>query len=91
MNIIFIYFADKKNKSDVNSQEKIKCDFCGKCQELQKFKIKKKSKRFCSQECSKMFENNLKTGQIDKKNVKNWVCIAKYIKYLIYFLIIIIV
>jgi hypothetical protein len=61
----------------MNIQEKIKCDFCGKCQELQKFKIKKKSKRFCSQECSKMFENNSKNGQTDKKNGKNWVCILK--------------
>lgn len=70
---MFICFIDKKTKLDVSNQEKIKCDYCGKCQELQKFKIKKKSKRFCSQECSKMFENNVKTGQLDKKNGKNWV------------------
>ncbi|XP_050424533.1 polyhomeotic-like protein 2 isoform X2 [Adelges cooleyi] len=65
---------NKKSKSDINSQENIKCDYCGKHEELQKFKIKKKSKRFCSQECSKMFENNLKNGQVDKKNGKNWEC-----------------
>lgn len=51
----------------------MKCDFCGKCQELQKLKIKKKTKRFCTQECSKMFENSSKIGQNDKKNGKNWV------------------
>lgn len=62
----------------MKSDEKIKCDYCGKCQELQKFKIKKKSKRFCSQECSKMFENNSKNGQTDKKNGKNWVRVLKF-------------
>lgn len=66
-------FIDKKSKLDNNNQEKIKCDSCGKCQELQKFKLKKKSKRFCSQECLKMLDNNSKTGQTDKKNGKNWV------------------
>lgn len=73
---MLLVFKDKKSKSDHNNLEKSKCDFCGKYQELQKFKIKKKSKRFCSQECSKMFENNSKTGQIDKKNGKNWVCVC---------------
>lgn len=67
----------------MNNQEKIKCDYCGKCQELQKFKIKKKSKRFCSQECSKMFENNSKNGQTDKKIGKNWVCIIKCHEYVL--------
>lgn len=64
---------------DNNNQEKIKCDSCGKCQELQKFKLKKKSKRFCSQECLKMLDNNSKTGQTDKKNGKNWVSIRNLI------------
>lgn len=60
---------------DINSSEKSKCDFCSKYQELQKFKFKKKSKRFCTQECLKLFENTLKTnGEMDKKNGKNWVC-----------------
>lgn len=64
---------------DNNNQEKIKCDSCGKCQELQKFKLKKKSKRFCSQECLKMLDNNSKTGQTDKKNGKIWVSIINFI------------
>lgn len=84
MLLINIIILGKKSKSDINNQDKIKCDFCRKCQELQKFKIKKKSKRFCTQECLKMFENNSKGGQIDKngKNGKNWVCIVKV--YLFY-------
>lgn len=71
-----LIFTDKKSKMDSNGQDKIKCDSCGKGQEQQKFKFKKKSKRFCSQECLKMFENNSKTIQNDKKNGKNWVSIS---------------
>lgn len=76
---------DKKSKSDSNNQDKIKCDSCGKCQEQQKFKLKKKSKRFCSQECLKMLDNISKIGQTDKKNGKNWVRITHFIFVMIMF------